>query len=355
MKLVSKFTRTAAALGIATMLTAALSSNAHAQSAALRGEVIADGSSTVAPITKRAASEFRKTYPNVDVQVGVSGTGGGFKRFVTGETAISDASRPIKPSEFAAAVENGVQFVELPVAMDGLTVVVDKDNTFLRQLTVDQLRQIFLAGQQNANWSDIDSSWPNTRIRIYSPGTDSGTFDYFQEVMIEDEETQQFRSDMTMSEDDNVLVTGVKDSNDAGIAFFGANYYYNNQDELRAVEIVNPEDGNAYGPTPENVSEGHYAPFSRPLFIYVNTEALKRPEVKQFVGFFLANSQKLATDSDYVPLTDAMLRESAISFRDARTGTHFVTAEGEKNHGPLPQLFNEENLVKNEDLQMNAE
>ncbi len=351
MKLLSTLTRTAAAAAATLAMVGPLHPTAHAQSAALRGEVIADGSSTVAPITKRAASEFREHYPNVDVQVGVSGTGGGFKRFVTGETAISDASRPIKPSEFAAAVENGVQFIEIPIAMDGLTIAVNPKNTFVKQLSVDQLRQIFLRGQKNAKWSDIDPSWPNQTITLYAPGTDSGTFDYFKEVLVEDEETQQFRGDMTTSEDDNVLVTGVK-NDDYGIGFFGANYYFNNQEALKAVPIVNPDDNTAYTPSPENVMEGNYAPFSRPLFIYVNAEHFKRPEVRQFVGFFLANAKDLATNSDYVALSDEMLTRAAVAFRDKVTGTHFVTAEGEKRTGPVARLFVEENLVKNDALQM---
>lgn len=307
----------------------------------LQGRVEIDGSSTVFPISEAAASRFDKQFPNVSINVGVSGTGGGFKRFTKGETDISDASRPIKGEEFAAATEAGVSFVELPVAYDGLTLVVHKDNDWVDQLTVDEIKMIFGAETAAKTWSEVREGWPETPIQIFAPGTDSGTFDYFMEVVAG--KTGSLRSDMSTSEDDNVLVTGVSGSPSA-IGFFGVAYYEENKSVLKAVPVVNPETGEAVSPTSETIESGEYAPFSRPLFIYVNAKSLGRPEVKRFVTFYLENAPEMAAQTGYVALPGEIYEAGLKNARASMTGTHYLTAEGEKREGPVTEVFQAENL-----------
>ena len=309
----------------------------------LEGKVVIDGSSTVAPISIEAADRFLKKCPKVKVPVGVSGTGGGFKRFTVGETDISDASRPIKAKEFKKCVENNVQFVELPVAYDGLTIVVNKKNTWAETLTVDQLKMIFRDDIKAMKWSDIDKSWPNEKIKMFAPGTDSGTFDYFKEVVVGKEDAS-IRDDMSVSEDDNILVNGVANSEFA-IGFFGAAYYFENTDKLKAAKIVNSE-GKAVGPVPSAIEDGSYNPFSRPLFIYVNAKSLSRPEVKTFVKFYLDNAADIAEEVGYVGLPDDISKAAMSRFRGKKTGTHFMNANHEKRSGPVSEVYNEENLIK---------
>lgn len=308
----------------------------------LSGDVEIDGSSTVYPISEAAANEFRKSYPNVNVTVAVSGTGGGFKRFSVGETDISDASRPIKQAEFDKCKAANVDFIELPVAYDGLTIVVNTDNDWVKQLTVENLQKIFLEEGAAKNWSDVDPSWPAEAIKIYAPGADSGTFDYFKEVVADE---ASLRSDMSVSEDDNVLVTGVANEKYA-IGFFGAAYYFENKDKLQAVPIVNPDTGEPVLPSDETIESGTYAPFSRPLFIYVKAESIKRPEIKKFVGFYLENAGDLAKAAGYVSLPEAVYATATEHFEKRLAGTHYLTSEGEKRSGALPALYKEENLVK---------
>ena len=239
------------------------SSNLNAQSGLkdLEGTINIDGSSTVAPITIEADAGFRKIAPKVKVPVGISGTGGGFKRFTKGETDISDASRPIKYKEFEGCKANGVSFIEIPVAYDGLTIAVGKSNDFVDQLTVDQLKKIFLADSKDKSftnaktWKDLNDAWPATDIKIFSPGTDSGTFDYFKEVVVGKSDASM-RDDMSVSEDDNVLVQGIAKTKGA-IGFFGASYYFANQDKLKGVKIVNPESGKAIEVSAKTVSYTH--------------------------------------------------------------------------------------------------
>ncbi|MBC8406244.1 MAG: PstS family phosphate ABC transporter substrate-binding protein [Planctomycetes bacterium] len=330
-------------------LAFALATPASAQAAALRGTIVVDGSSTVYPITEAAAAAFRKEYPNVNITVAVSGTGGGFKRFAIGETDISDASRPIKPKEFAQAKENGIRFVELPVALDGLSVVLSPNNDWVDQLTVAQLKAIYLENGNGRKWSDLNPEWPNQKIKVYSPGTDSGTFDYFKEVIVGKGES--FRSDMSTSEDDNVLVTGVSGDRYA-IGYFGASYYFANKDKLRAAAIVNPKTGEAVLPTPKNVVSGAYAPLSRPLFIYVNTKSLRRPAMRKFIDFYMQNAGKFATKVQYVPTSKAIATKAARFLKDRHTGSVFVTASSvdgkmvfSKNEKPLDAAYSEANLV----------
>ncbi len=307
----------------------------------LQGKITADGSSTVFPITEAAASQFQKLYPNVSVNVGVSGTGGGFKRFVKGEIDISNASRPIDAAEAAAAAENKVSFIELPIAYDGLTIVVHPTNDWVDHLTVDEIKKIYLADSPATTWDEVRAGWPKKPVKVFSPGTDSGTFDYFKEVVAG--KTGSLRSDMSTSEDDNVLVTGVAGSPDS-IAFFGVAYYEENKDKVKSVPVINPETSKAVSPTREAVESGEYAPFSRPLFIYVTNAAASRPEIKRFVSFFLTNASSLATQVGYVPLPQAVVDLGAANFKSRKVGTHYVTADGEKRQGPVTKVFAADNL-----------
>jgi phosphate transport system substrate-binding protein len=311
----------------------------------LSGTVDVDGSSTVFPLSEAAAEEFRKKYPNVRIPVGESGTGGGFKRFVIGETDISDASRPIKADEIESAEAKGIEFIELPIAYDGLTIVVHPENDWVDELTVEQLRTIFLADSAPRTWKAADENWPDVPLKVYSPGADSGTFDYFKEVVIQDEQTEEFRNDpnVSFSEDDNELVRGV--SGDRGaIGFFGASYYFNNREQLKALRIVNPETNVPVAPTPETIESGEYAPFSRPLFIYVNAESAREPQVDRFVKFYLENAGRLAEKVDYVALPDAISGRVRTHYEKALTGTHFLTADGEKRSGSLDEIYKAETL-----------
>ncbi|WP_419189585.1 PstS family phosphate ABC transporter substrate-binding protein [Stieleria marina] len=311
----------------------------------IQGEVAIDGSSTVAPISEAAAEQFEKKFGNVKVTVATSGTGGGFKRFTRGETDISDASRPIKDSEFKACKENGVSFVELPIAYDGLSIVINKDNDFVDKLTIEQLKKIFLTEGGAKTWKDVDASWPDTTIKIYAPGTDSGTFDYFfGDVVAKDEENEHPRDDMSVSEDDNTLVTGVAGEKGA-IGFFGASYYFANKDKIKAVPIVNPLNSEAVSPTAETIESGAYAPFSRPLFIYIKADSMKRAEMKQFVKFYLENAASLAKAVDYVPLPADIYETVQNHFDDRMTGTHYLTPNMEKQIGPLKEIYTADNLV----------
>ncbi|GAA5505367.1 PstS family phosphate ABC transporter substrate-binding protein [Novipirellula caenicola] len=318
---------------------------ATSELANIEGAVEIDGSSTVAPISEAAAEAFGKNFKNVKVTVAISGTGGGFDRFTNGEIDISDASRPIKDSEFKVCKEKGVSFVELPIAYDGLSIVINKENDFVEQLTVDELKKIFLREGGAKTWKDVNPEWPELPIKIYAPGTDSGTFDYFfGDVVAKDDEHEHPRDDMSVSEDDNVLVTGVAGEKGA-IGFFGASYYFANVDKIKAVKIVDPNTGKAVAPTPETIENGEYAPFSRPLFIYVKTDSMKRPEVKQFLEFYLREAGKLAEMVDYVALPDSMYEVVRAHYEERITGTHYLTAELEKRSGPLAELYTTENVV----------
>ena len=313
------------------------------QSTQLRGKVEIDGSSTVYPISEAAAAQFNKRYGNVTINVGVSGTGGGFKRFTVGGTDISDASRPIKKAEFQAAKENGIAFFEIPVAYDGLTLVIHKSNDWVDSLTVDEIKKIFTESGKAKTWSQVREGWPNTEIKIFAPGTDSGTFDYFKEVVAG--KTGSLRDDMSTSEDDNVLVTGVSGSPNA-IGFFGVAYYEENKDKLKSVPVVNPELSQPVSPTAETIENGTYAPFSRPLFIYVNQKSFARPEVRSFVGYYLQNAAKLAPKTGYVALPKSVYMEAINRCRKKQTGTHYLTSDMEKRSGPVTDVYQEKNLVK---------
>ncbi len=313
--------------------------------AELQGAVEIDGSSTVAPISEAVAEAFKKTFPNVKVTVATSGTGGGFKRFALGETDISDASRPIKDSEFKICQENKVGFVEIPIAYDGLSIVVNKENDFVQQLTIDDLKKIFLAEGGAKTWKEVNPEWPDLRIKIYSPGTDSGTFDYFfADVVAKDKDNEHPRDDMSVSEDDNVLVTGVAGEKGA-IGFFGAAYYFSNQDRINAVKIVNPETNEAIAPTKETIADGSYAPFGRPLLIYLREASLKRPEMKKFVEFYIKNAGKLSEKVGYVALPADLYDLALEHYENRLVGTHFLTKDLKKRVGPLSEIYKAESVV----------
>jgi phosphate transport system substrate-binding protein len=289
----------------------------------ISGKVTADGSSTVYPITEAVAEEFRSKAPNVQVTVGISGTGGGFKRFCAGETDLQNASRPIKPEEDAKAKEAGVEYIELPVAYDGLSVIVNPKNDFVDHLTVDELKAIWGPGSTIKNWKEVRKGFPDSPLHLFGPGTDSGTFDYFTEVI--NGKAKESRPDYTASEDDNVLVQGV--AGDVGaLGYFGFAYYEENADKLKLV----PVDGGSGPVTPskETVMDGTYKPLSRPLFVYVNVASLDKPEVKEFVQFYLTNAKELVSDVGYIPLPDAIYAAAAQRLASRTTGTVYTQGEG---------------------------
>ncbi|TFE30797.1 PstS family phosphate ABC transporter substrate-binding protein [Cohnella luojiensis] len=276
-----------------------------AETAQLSGQIEIDGSSTVFPIMEAISEEFNKEQPNIKAPIGVSGTGGGFKRFCTGEIAISNASRPIKDEEKTSCQEKGIEFMDLAVAYDGLSVVVSKENDFVDHLKIDELTKIFGSENTAKTWKDVRPEWPAEKILIFSPGADSGTFDYFNEVILD---KKGLRSDeaVSLSEDDNTLVQGVAGSK-YGIGYFGFAYYEENADKLKIVPI----DGGKGPITPsrDTIKDGSYSPLSRPLFIYVNKKEYGRPEVRAFVDFAMDNVPTLAEEVGYIPLPDEKYAE----------------------------------------------
>ncbi|MFK7787980.1 MAG: PstS family phosphate ABC transporter substrate-binding protein [Phycisphaeraceae bacterium] len=315
----------------------ALATGTPAQ-AELAGQIKIDGSSTVYPITQFVAETFHELNDKVKISVGFSGTGGGMKKFAAGETDISNASRPIKAKEMLKLKEAGIDFVEIPVAYDGLSIVVNKNNTWADKLTVDQLKKMFLSSNKDKvkTWKDIDASWPAIEIKMYIPGTDSGTFDYFKEVVVGKSE-DAIRDDVSESEDDNVLVTGITGDRGA-IGFFGAAYYFANKDKLRSVPIVNKA-GKAVGPNPKNIESGDYNPFSRPLFIYVKASSLERPEVKAFIDFYLSDAGDFSEEVGYVALPGMIYDRAEANVKNKKTGTQYLTADGEKVEGPVTEVY----------------
>ena len=272
----------------------------------LSGTILADGSSTVGPVTQAVAEEFTKIYPNVRVPVGISGSGGGFKKFCIGETDLSNVSRAIKDTEIATCEENGIKFVELTVAFDGLAVLANPSNTWVDCLTVDELNKIWGPESEDeiTNWSQVRDGFPDEELVLYGPGVDSGTFDYFTDVINGDEGLS--RGDFTPSEDDNVLVQGIAGDSSA-TGFFGLAYYAANADRLKLVGV----DGGTgcILPSESTVNDGTYSPLSRPLFFYVSKPAAERPEVEAFIHFYLENAKDVAADVGYVALPDAMYAE----------------------------------------------
>jgi phosphate transport system substrate-binding protein len=275
------------------------------QNQSIIGTIEIDGSSTVFPITQAVAEEFQNENPDVRINVGVSGTGGGMKRFIVGETDISDASRPIKESEAAVAAQNGVEYYELKVAIDGIAVIVNPDNDFVDYLTLEELKLIWEPGSAVDTWRDIRPGWPNQPIRLYGPGTDSGTFDYFTEEI--GGEAGASRPDFTASEDDNVLVQGVAGDKYA-LGYFGYAYYIENTDKLKIVPI--DSGSGPVTPSDDTINTGRYSPLSRPLFIYVNKDVLNRAEVRQFVEYYMENAVELVSEVGYVPYPESIYQEN---------------------------------------------
>jgi phosphate transport system substrate-binding protein len=287
-------------------------------SAASAAIIKADGSSTVFPITEAVAEEFGKVSTD-KVMVGISGTGGGFKRFCRGETDISNASRPIKQKEIDACKESGIEYIELEIAYDGLAVVVNPSNTWVDYLTVAELKTIWQPSAQGViiKWSQVRAGFPDEDIKLFGAGTDSGTFDYFTEVI--NGKQSASRGDYTASEDDNVLVEGVSSEKD-GLGYFGLAYYEQNMNKLKIVPIQGK--GTPVVPSIETVQDGSYSPLSRPLFIYVSKKSLaEKPSVQKFVEFYLANASELAKEVGYVPLHEGDLAKANARFQAKTSGS----------------------------------
>ncbi|MBD2177810.1 PstS family phosphate ABC transporter substrate-binding protein [Pseudanabaena sp. FACHB-1998] len=289
----------------------------------LSGNITIDGSSTVAPISKAVAEDFAKSNPGVKVPVGTSGTGGGFKKFCSGDTDISNASRPIKSKEAEDCKKAGVEFIELPVAIDGLTVVVNKENTWAKCLTTAELKTIWSPESEGkiTNWNQVRPDFPSEPLALFGAGADSGTFDYFTEAINKKEKV--IRKDYQPSEDDNIIVKGVQGGK-GGMGFFGVAYFEENAKTLNAVEV----DGGkgCVAPTAENINSGKYTPLSRPLFIYVNKKSLARPEVKAFVEYYFKDI-KVVKEVGYVPLPTDALPKIIERVTSAKAGTTFMGAE----------------------------
>jgi phosphate transport system substrate-binding protein len=281
-----------------------------------------DGSSTVYPISEAVAEEFQKAKKNtIKVTVGISGTGGGFKKFCRGETDISDASRPILKKEMEECAKAGIKYFELPIAYDALTVVVSPKNA-IKQLTVSELKTMWEPAAQGkvVKWNQVNPSFPDAPLKLFGPGADSGTFDYFTEAIVG--KAKSSRGDFTASEDDNVLVQGV--SRDVGgLAYFGYSYYLENKDKLRAIAIVDPKTGKAVEPSEKTVLDGTYQPLSRPVFIYVSEAGYNKPEVKEFVEFYLKHGAQLAKEVKYVQLPAKAYEMNAEHLKKGKLGTMF--------------------------------
>lgn len=307
------------------------------------GVIRADGSSTVYPISEAVAEEFGKVNKGTRVTVGISGTGGGFKKFCAGETDISDASRPIKAAEIELCRTNGIEYVELPVAYDALTVVINPANNWAASMTVKDLQKLWAPEAQGTimKWSDLNPAWPDKKISLYGAGVDSGTYDYFTEAIVGKEHSS--RGDFTGSEDDNMLVQGVANDKYA-LGFFGLAYYLENSSRLRAVAIDDGNPANGDGPqlpSTETVVKGTYQPLARPLFVYVSIRALERPEVKNFMEYYVKNAGKLAGEVGYIPLQDSVYKLAALRLGHRTTGTVFT--KGVSLVGmTLEQLFRHE-------------
>jgi phosphate transport system substrate-binding protein len=288
--------------------TAGGTSGAAEPNAKLSGEVIADGSSTVYPITQAVAEEFMKVHKDVKVSVGIAGTGGGFKRFVVGDTDINDASRPISEKEIAECQKNGIEYLELKIAIDGLSVVVHPDNDWCKAMTVAQLKALWSPESTITKWKELDPNWPDAEIRLYGAGPDSGTFDYFTEAIVG--KAKSSRSKYEASEDDNVLVKGVN-GDKYSLGYFGFAYYADNSDKVKLVAIAEGDDiSKAVLPTNETILGGTYKPLSRPLFICINKKSLEKPQVKEFVKYYISKGQEFVQEVHYIQLPENDLKES---------------------------------------------
>lgn len=281
-----------------------------------------DGSSTVYPITEAVAEDFQKAKKNsVRVTVGISGTGGGFKKFCRGETDVSDASRPITKKEIEDCKTAGIEFIELPVAYDALTVVINPKNDWAKNMTVAELKAIWEPAAQGkiTSWKQVNPAWPDRPLKLYGPGADSGTFEYFTEAV--NGKAKATRGDFTASEDDNVLVQGVA-RDVGGLGYFGFAYFIENKDKLAAVSVAD-SGKSPVAPSVESVVNGTYQPLARPIFIYVNAKAAERPEIKEFVDFYMKNGEKLTKEVKYVPLPPKAYAYNLEQFAKRAKGTKF--------------------------------
>ncbi len=300
----------------------------------LTGVVRVDGSSTVFPITEAVGEEFQNLHRGVRVTVGISGTGGGFKKFLAGETDINDASRPIKGKEVKKANEAGMEFIEIPVAFDGLSVLVNPKNDWVDHMTIDELHKIWQPGSTVKTWKDVRPDWPDQPIALYGPDVDSGTFDYFTEVV--NGKSQVCRPDYTASADDNVLVTGISGDVNA-LGYFGYAYYEENKDKLKLVPI----DGGAGPvlPSESTINNGSYSPLSRPLFIYVNKPAAQRDEIKAFIKFYMDHAAELSAEVGYVGLPAEAYTLAMAKFSGLKTGTVFSTEEAKSGEHSITDIL----------------
>ncbi len=278
----------------------------------LEGTIKIDGSSTVFPITEAVAEEFRKREPKVKVTIGVSGTGGGFKKFSRGETNLSNASRPIKEKEKIACAENNINYLQLEVAYDGLAVLVNPENDWVDSFTISELKKLWEPNAQDKimKWNQIRPEWPNKEIHLFGPGVASGTYDYFTKAIVG--KSGSSRGDFTASEDDHVLVQGIA-GDKYSLGFFGLAYYSENKDKLRLVGVHNGE--KSIKPSIETVSNGTYKPLSRPLFVYVNSSSVKSPEIIKFIDFYIDNAAELSKDVGYIPLPAELYSKQKESFK----------------------------------------
>jgi phosphate transport system substrate-binding protein len=300
-----------------------LASSALALAGAATAQVVKiDGSSTVYPVTEAVAEEFQKANKGLKVTVGVSGTGGGFKKFCRSETDIANASRPITASEMEDCRKAGIEYFELPVAFDALTVVINPRNTWLKQATVAELKKLWEPGAQGkvTRWNQVNPAWPDQPVKLFGAGSDSGTFDYFTEAIVG--KSKSSRGDYTASEDDNVLVQGVAGDVNA-IGYFGYAYYAENQGKLKALPIATGDGKAGVSPSEATVLNGSYTPLSRPIFIYVNAKSLAKPEVKRFVDFYIGNAAKMAKEVKYVPLPAGAYKLAAEHVAKGKKGTVF--------------------------------
>lgn len=286
------------------------------------GKITIDGSSSVYPLTEAVAEEFRKVNADIRVTVGVSGTGGGFKKFLRGETDISNASRPISKSELAVSRRNGIEFIELPVCYDGMAIVVSPKNTFIKEITVAELKKMWSPESQGKikRWNQIRKDWPALPLKLYGAGTSSGTYDYFTEAV--NGRAKASRGDYTASEDDNVLVQGVS-SDAGGLGYFGLAYYAENKDKLKLIGVKTTTNDPAIYPSDSTVMNGSYKPLSRPEFIYVNKKALIKPYVREFLAYYLDHAGELAKEVGYVPLSSDAYRLCHERLNKNMTGSMF--------------------------------
>jgi phosphate transport system substrate-binding protein len=301
-------------IALAVLGTAVLAASAAAGVSALSGTITADGSSTVGPYTTAAAEGFQKKNNGARVTVGISGTGGGFERFCRGETDLSNASRPMKVSEAIKCRDAGVKYVAFTVANDGLSLVVNKENTWATCLTVSELKKIWEPGSKVNNWSDVRSGFPNVPLKLFGAGTDSGTFDYFTEAI--NGKQKASRSDYLATEDDNITVQGVEGERGA-LGYFGYSYYAENKTKLKVV-AVNQEKGlGCITPSIATVQGNKYKPLSRPLFIYSKRDSFRRPVVAGFIGYIFNNEKAIAKQARFISLTDAQLKKARYQYKQA--------------------------------------